>query len=300
MNVKLGFNIYTALIVLLLVVASKTAENYYSSGGDYLSITGFQAASSVPAQCDKYFGDPYCDDNAEYCGSNYKSFSYTACRECRLQRDDPKTTSVVDVKYGSDKCAKYWESGSAAAPASTAPAATVPASAAPSPVSASPSVSGSLQADFNSNGCVDSGDFKRLLRYARGSPLYQSKYSQSQKAKLDLNSDGNVDNADIQAFSLYNGNGCFQAFQQIKTQSSGSGAVQTPASPAAVPSPPPVAKPAVPSAQPSGSCQNSCGAKSKTGACYCDDYSVTHQGDYCSDIAAQCPTVWNNPNNKFK
>lgn len=175
------------------------------------------------------------------------------------------------------------------------------ASTTPSDSPAQPAAS-TLKADFNNNGCVDQSDFRRLLRYARGSASYKSKYSQSEKARLDLNSDGNVDNADIQAFSQFNGNGCVEAIQQIMAQQQGSGAVQTPASTAATPSPQaPAAMPAAASsAQPSGSCQNSCGAKSKTGACYCDDYSVTNKGDYCADIASQCPNVWNNPKNKFK
>lgn len=289
MNVKLGFNIYTALIVLLLVVASKAAENYYSSNRDFLPITGFQAASSVPSNCDKYFGDAYCDDTQEYCGANYKSFSYTACKECQQQRADPKTGQV---KYGSDKCAKYGTAGAAA----TVPE---PATTAPTPASTLPATF-TLKGDFNNNGCVEQGDFRWLLRFVRGSASYKSTYSQEERAKLDLNSDGKVDNADVLAFSQFNGNGCIEAIQQIKNQQQGSAIQMPPVTITPAPSGHPSPSPAVSTTQPLGSCQNSCGAKSKTGTCYCDDYSVTNKGDYCADIATQCPTVWNNPKNKFK
>lgn len=55
-----------------------------------------------------------------------------------------------------------------------------------------------------------------------------------------------------------------------------------------------------PSTQAAGSCEGSCGGKSKSGNCYCDDYSVTNAGDYCGDISVKCPQIWNNPNNKYK
>jgi len=48
-----------------------------------------------------------------------------------------------------------------------------------------------------------------------------------------------------------------------------------------------------------GSCQNSCGGKTKDGICYCDTTSVSSQGDYCMDILAYCPNLESSVNAKF-
>lgn len=83
MNLKLGLNLHTFLIVTLLVVASKAAENYYS----YSNVAGFAVYDQLPQQCKNYFGDDICDDSQADCGQNYKSYSDASCDECQTLKD---------------------------------------------------------------------------------------------------------------------------------------------------------------------------------------------------------------------
>ena len=98
MNLKLGWNLHTFLIVLLLVVASKAAENYNENSLIQSQITGFLSLipPGLEAKCNQYWGDGYCDDDKSHCGDYYiDKSSEEGCKECQQTKNG---------LYGSDKC----------------------------------------------------------------------------------------------------------------------------------------------------------------------------------------------------
>lgn len=83
MHIKLGWNLHTFLLVLLLVVATKAVERYNSNS--LQGITGYSSyeTQQLDSNCQGYFGDHVCDDSEADCGEDYKYYSIENCNECQ-------------------------------------------------------------------------------------------------------------------------------------------------------------------------------------------------------------------------